>query len=104
MIKTGSDRLILEREAKAINATMDWYREKANVFIILRAPHGFVWASTSEPELNFDCPYTQSRDAVTELLALMNQGFTKSIQPRHEHDCECHECEDSDEEVFELSF
>lgn len=101
------DKQILIRETKAINATMDWYRTKSTISVTVQAPNRFLWASTKESQLTYECPHNQSRDAVTELLAHMAQGFVKSPanSAQHEDTCECDECEQADDlEIDELDF
>lgn len=95
------DRVILQREAKAIGAELEWYKGPITIVIRVFAPYPSLWASTHEPILTYECPHNQSRDAVPELLGLMSKGFVKE---QHANSCECDLCETLDNEVSELDF
>lgn len=77
----AKDKAILNREAKAINATVDWFTYRNRFEIAVHAPEGFVWVANGQPTL--DCNYERlspdsAREAVRELLAEMERGFHDS--------------------------
>ena len=72
------DKAILKREAKAINATVDWQTYGNRFEIQIHAPEGFVWAATNQPTL--ECHYERlspdsAREAVRDLISEMGRGY-----------------------------
>lgn len=103
---TNPDYQVLRREAKAINATIDWDSHRSHIDITIYAPSGFAWANSGETTLCAQAAKNHTRDTVQELLQAMKQGFKRKSNTRqkHEDDCECEDCEGYDEEISELDF
>ncbi len=86
--KSNHDREILEREAHAINAEVDWSHSPRATDITVKAPSGFVWASTDDSTLNVFLEKPDPslvREAVEDMLKDMEQGF-KPLVMEDEYD------------------
>jgi hypothetical protein len=105
-----SDRALLEREAKNINAECSWIvNHKTMIYIELTAPRGFLWASTNESTLNYEIQKQNQeamRGMIQEILSTMAEGFKSTGKIQHDEDCECESCElaSDDPELQELDF
>lgn len=102
----AKDKAILKREAKAINATVEWATYSNRFEISVEAPEGFTWLANGESAL--ECSYERlssdsAREAVRELLHSMAEGFKRG-QGRSMDNPEEDEEPFSEDEPRELDF
>jgi hypothetical protein len=102
------DRQMLEREVKAINATLYWERSGCTLTIQIDAPDGFTWVATGSSMIYHTTENlgpTWVRDTMAEILNSMKYGYDGRLtHAKHEDTCECDECENWDEDLDELRF